>query len=354
MMMNLGLMRENPLLDAETMQSLDELGRATNRAASLTRQLLMFSRRSVMALKPLDLNEVIENLLKMLRRLIGEHVSLRFDATSRLPLVEADAGMLEQVLMNLVVNARDSMARGGTITIATTVRELSEKEATSHPEARPGRFVCLETTDTGSGMSAETMQRIFEPFFTTKAAGAGTGLGLATVHGIVAQHKGWVTVESTLDVGSTFRVYLPALAATSQMSSAGGGSAPIRRGHETILLVEDDATLRRFATLALRAFGYRVTAVPNGREALELWQSGQDHWDLVLTDMVMPEGVNGLELIEQLRIMRPGLKAIISSGYSTEISRPGVLAKANVVYLQKPYETHTLAEAVRTALDSSR
>ncbi len=353
MMMNLGLMRENPHLDGETVQSLDELGRATNRAASLTRQLLMFNRRSVMALKPLDLNEVIENLLKMLRRLIGEQVSLRLDATSRLPLVEADAGMLEQVLMNLVVNARDAMPRGGTITIATTVRELTERDATPHPESRPGRFVCLATSDTGSGMSAETMQRVFEPFFTTKAAGAGTGLGLATVHGIVAQHKGWVTVESTLGVGSTFKVYLPALAETAQTQARAGGTAPIRRGHETILLVEDDATLRRFATLALRAFGYRVTAVPNGREALELWQSGQDHWDLVLTDMVMPEGVNGLELVERLRAMKPGVKAIISSGYSTEISRPGVLAKANVVYLPKPYETHTLAEAVRSALDGS-
>ncbi|MBL9193233.1 MAG: PAS domain S-box protein [Opitutaceae bacterium] len=353
MMMNLGMLQENANLDPETLLSLDELGRATNRAASLTRQLLMFSRRSVMASKPLDLNEVVDNLLKMLRRLIGEQVSLRFDGLARLPLVEADAGMLEQVLMNLVVNARDAMPKGGTITIATSVRELREADRPAHPESRPGRFVCLSTIDTGIGMAAETKKRIFEPFFTTKEAGAGTGLGLATVHGIVAQHKGWVEVESALGRGTTFRIYLPALLEAPAAPRTPELTAPVQRGQETILLVEDDATLRRFATLALEAFGYRVLAASNGQEAVALWQAGGDRCDLVLTDMVMPEGMTGLELVERLREMKPGLRAIVSSGYSTEITRPGVLTKAGVVYLPKPYETRTLAEVVRSALDDS-
>jgi PAS domain S-box-containing protein len=354
MMMNLGMLQQRPGLEPEVREFLLDLGRETKRAASLTRQLLMYSRRSVLAIKPVDLNEVVENLLKMLRRLIDENVNLHFEATAGLPQVEADAGMLEQVVMNLVVNARDAMPRGGRILISTTAGEITETNHHSHPDARPGRFVCLATTDTSSGMSAETMGRLFEPFFTTKEAGRGTGLGLATLHGIVAQHRGWVEVESTVGMGSTFRVYLPAMAAPVPVPRTAGAAAPVQRGRETILLVEDDASLRQVATLALRSFGYGVTAAANGQEAVTLWQNGQGQFDLVLTDMVMPEGMTGLELVERLRQHRPALKAIISSGYSTEIIRPGVLTEAGVVYLPKPYETHVLAQIVRAVLDGNR
>jgi CheY-like chemotaxis protein len=269
-----------------------------------------------------------------------------------LPLVEADAGMIEQVLVNLVVNARDAMPQGGRLTITTAVEEVTEADRAARPEARPGRFVCISTSDTGVGMTPETLQRIFEPFFTTKEAGKGTGLGLATVHGIVAQHKGWVEVESAVGRGSTFKVFLPVAPRAAAPAPLEPGERPLRRGQETILLVEDDAVLRRVVTLALRSLGYRVHAAANGKEAMQLWQDCGAEVHLLLTDMVMPEGMTGLELVERLRELRPGLKAIIMSGYSAEFSRPGVLKNAGVGYLPKPYETTVLAEMLRRALDT--
>lgn len=186
----------NATLDKEVRHALDDLDNDARRAAALTRQLLMFSRRSVLAARPLDINEIVANMLKMLGRLIGEHVDLQFEGRTDLPSVEADAGMLEQVLMNLVVNARDAMPKGGRLTISTSLVDLTEANSQMNPDRREGRFVCLAVSDTGCGMDAETLKRIFEPFFTTKEDGKGTGLGLATVHGIAAQHKGWVEVES--------------------------------------------------------------------------------------------------------------------------------------------------------------
>ncbi|MBI5690618.1 MAG: PAS domain S-box protein [Verrucomicrobia bacterium] len=352
MMITHGLLQQNPTLNAEARQAVEELGREAQRAAGLTRQLLMFSRRSVLCVRSLDVNELVDNLLKMLRRLIGEQVALRFDAMTGLPPVEADAGMLEQVLVNLVVNARDAMPRGGRITLATGLEVFAETDLVGRPEARAGRFVRLLVADTGSGISAETMKRIFEPFFTTKEPGKGTGLGLATVHGIVAQHKGWVEVTSRVGEGAAFRVFLPAVDRPRETTSTPEAAVGLPRGTETILLVEDDPTLRHIATLALRSFGYQVHTAVNGREALAVWERVGVGVSLVLTDMVMPEGINGLELIEHLRRLKPGLKAILSSGYSTEIARPGVLAQAGVVYLPKPYEATVLAETVQRALQA--
>jgi len=350
-MMNLGLLQMNPKLDPETQQALKELDDQARRAAGLTQQLLMFSRRSVLAVKPLDLNEVVANLLKMLHRLIGEHIDLRFDGKSALPLVAADTGMLDQVLMNLVVNARDAMPRGGRITISTSLAHLEAAQAVSNPDRRTGRFVCLTVLDTGCGMDAATLKRIFEPFFTTKEAGKGTGLGLATVHGIVAQHKGWLEVESQPGQGSTFRVFLPALAQSAAQVPPSPPVGPAPRGSETILLVEDDGNLRLLTGRSLRALGYRVYEAENGQAAMVLWQTQGQGVDLVLTDMVMPEGVTGLELTERMQALKPGLKVIIASGYSTEIVQAGVPAKAGVVYLPKPYSTNFLADTVRKCLD---
>jgi len=348
--MQLGLLRLNPSLDMETRHALDDLDEQARRAANLTRQLLMFSRRSVLAVRPLDLNAVVANVLTLLTRLIGEHIDLRFDGKSALPPVQADAGMMEQVLMNLVVNARDAMPKGGRITIGTSLADVDAAAAGAGRDRRPGRFVCLLVSDTGIGMDAATLKRIFEPFFTTKEAGVGTGLGLATVHGIVAQHQGWVEVTSEPGRGSAFKVFLPASSASAE-APAVAPIEPVERGHETILLVEDEASVRGLVAKVLRARGYRVLEASGGQEAMALWQRHGGDVDLLLTDMVMPEGMTGVELTEQLRRLKPGLKAVISSGYSHEMVQSGAPTAAGVVYLPKPYEAPVLARLVRRCLD---
>jgi PAS domain S-box-containing protein len=352
-MMHIGLLQANPEFNDDTRRALKELETEAQRAASLTRQLLMFSRRSVLSRKHLDLNEVVANLIRMLRRLIGEHIDLRFDARSALPPVDADAGMLEQVIMNLVVNARDAMPKGGRITLATAVTDLTEADTLGQAARRPGRFVCLSVDDTGTGMDSETVARVFEPFFTTKEAGQGTGLGLATVHGIVAQHQGWVEVESWPGVGSTFRVLLPAAdhAAVEAEAALRLDAAPIERGRETILLVEDEAGLRRTLARSLTELGYHIIEAGNGQEAMALWKRHGRDVDLLFTDVVMPEGMTGLELAERLRAMRPGLKSVISSGYSAEAVQGGRLAAPDLVYLPKPYEIRQLAKVIRDTLN---
>ena len=353
-MMHLGLLHLNTNLDEETRHALKELDSQARRAAELTRQLLMFSRRSVLAVKPLDLNEVVANLLKMLQRLIGEQIDVRFDGKSALPSVEADEGMLEQVLMNLVVNARDAMPKGGKLTISTTLADVDIAHAAANPNRRAGRFVCLSVSDTGCGMDSAMLKRIFEPFFTTKQAGKGTGLGLATVHGIVAQHKGWVEVDSGVNVGSTFRVYLPAAAQARVEAAPALPVKPVRRGRETVLLVEDDLPVRQVVGRSLRALGYQVHEAANGQEAMTLWQTHGPQVDLLFTDMVMPEGMTGLELAEQLQALKPGLKVIISSGYSDEMVEAGVPTKTGMVYLPKPYATGVLANVIRDCLDPKK
>lgn len=351
MMMHLGLLQMNTNLDEEMSTGLAELDAQARRAASLTRQLLMFSRRSVLTVKTLNLNEVVSELLKMLTRLIGEHIELRFEACADLPSLAADAGMLEQALMNLVVNARDAMPKGGRVTISTSVSKFEEHHREGNRDRRPGDFLCLSVADTGSGMDTETMKRIFEPFFTTKDVGKGTGLGLATVHGIAAQHKGWVEVESEQGRGSVFRVFLPALPATQKLESEQPKAEAVRGGRETILLAEDDEQVRRLISQSLRALGYRVLEARTGQEAVSLWQTHNAKVDLLLTDMVMPEGMTGLELAEKLQAAKPDLRIIISSGYSAEIVQAGVPTKAGVKYLPKPYETKVLAKMVRESLD---
>lgn len=350
-MMHLGLLQTSPELSDATRHSLSELEAEARRAAGLTRQLLMFSRRSVLDKRTLQVNDVVTNLLKMLRRLIGEHVDLRFEARAGLPPVEADAGMLEQVLMNLVVNARDSMPRGGRITIATAVETMDEQRAADHPDRRIGTFVRMSVIDTGCGMDAATLTRIFEPFFTTKGPGHGTGLGLATAHGIVAQHRGWIDVSSRVGAGTTFDVYLPALTGVSLDTEPQAERPLPARGRETILVVEDEGGVRRMIALTLASQGYRVLEAANGREALRVWQDRGAEVDLLFTDMVMPEGISGLELSERLRALKPGLRIIISSGYSAEVVQAGIPNRPGLLYLPKPYDARTLATTVRAFLD---
>lgn len=350
-MLQLGFLETKPGLDGEATQAIQSLATDARRAAALTRQLLMLSRRSVLEVRLLDVNDVLRNLLTMLGRLIGEHIQIHFHAASgSLPVVKADAGMLEQVVMNLVVNARDAMPRGGTITIATSIAQIGAADAAPNPDRKQGCHVCVSVTDTGAGMTPETLSRIFEPFFTTKEPGKGTGLGLATVHGIVAQHGGWVEVESEPGQGSTFRFYLPADSSGGTPASTPSAPAPLQRGREAILLVEDYAIVRTVVAGVLRGLGYHVVEAENGRQAMERWQEHDGAFDLLFTDMVMPEGLSGLELAERLRARKPSLKVIIASGHSAEIVRSGGVLQDGIRYLPKPCEISVLAEAVRSIL----
>jgi CheY-like chemotaxis protein len=286
----------------------------------------------------------------MLGRLIGEHIIVKFTRREGLPAVEGDAGMLEQVLMNLAVNARDAMPDGGELGISIGVICADADGFKAKDSEARGQFLCLTVTDKGSGMDKATLDRIFEPFFTTKEPGKGTGLGLATVHGIVAQHKGWVEVESDVGKGTTFKVFLPA---SRQIIS---NEPPARKlealkGHETVLVVEDEVGVRRLVTQSLRLLGYAVFEAENGRSAMAMWRERHGEFDLLFSDMVMPGGMTGLDLAQTLRQEKPGLKVIISSGYSAEIGGQSKLEADGIAYLQKPYRVELLSRAVRDCLN---
>jgi PAS domain S-box-containing protein len=321
------------------------------RAASLTRQLLLFSRRQVMQPRDLDLNEVVTSLAKMLQRIIGEDVHLHLSLHPVPLLTHADPGMLDQVAMNLAVNARDAMPKGGRLMIGTSERVMDAERARQHPEAAPGRYVCLTVEDTGCGISPEVLPKIFEPFFTTKEPGKGTGLGLATVFGIVKQHRGWLTVESQPDQGATFRVYLPALATAATATVAEATPKP-RGGTEIILLVEDDAAVRTAMAAVLRRQGYRILEAASGPEALTSWNENPDTVALLLTDLVMPGGLSGRDLAHKLRAEKSGLKVLFTSGYSAEIAGQQLKLGAGENFIQKPCHPADLLRAIRDTLDA--
>ncbi len=339
-------------LPAEYSASLEKISSAADRAANLTRQLLTFSRRQVMQPEVLDLNEVIRNVARMLERTLGANIGIRLDPGSDLPAIRADAGMLEQTLMNLAVNARDAMPKGGELFIRSTATEITQARAQQNPEARVGRFVCLTVADTGAGMDAQVLGRIFEPFFTTKEVGKGTGLGLATVYGIVKLHRGWIEVSSEVNKGSAFNVFLPATPKPAHTPSAKPKEMEIRGGNEGLLLVEDEAELRALARQVLEYYGYRVFEAGTGAEALKLWPRHAQEIDLLLTDMVMPEGLSGWELAGKLRAERPDLKVICASGYSVDLLNKQMEAPVGYRFLQKPFKPQMLAMTVRECLDA--
>jgi two-component system, cell cycle sensor histidine kinase and response regulator CckA len=350
-----GMMLSKPALPPELLDCANAIYFAAERAAGLTRQLLMFSRRNVMQPKPLDLRAVVGNLSKMLKRVLGELVILEFNPPAELPLVQADTGMIEQIILNLVVNARDAMPKGGTLTIGTNPVDLNDAYVQIHPEARPGVFVCLRVSDTGCGMDAITITRIFEPFFTTKEVGKGTGLGLATVYGIVKQHDGWIEVASEVGKGTTFSVFFPASSAPVKAPSPESPvAAAVQGGQETILVVEDELVLRDMAHLILQDCGYHVLEAGSGAEALKVWEQHRNSIDLVLTDVVMPGGMSGKELAVKLKGIHPRLKIIFTSGYNVEDSNTDFFRRGGATFLQKPYTRIDLAKAVRTALDQKR
>ena len=350
-LLHLQLLQERPGLDPEIRAQLKELEESTQRAGSLTRQLLLFSRRQVMQTKRIDLNPLLAELAKMLRRLLGEAVALDFKPSPVPAWVEADPGMIEQVVMNLCVNARDAMAGGGSLSVALGTVEVAPAEIGRHPESRAGRFVRLTVADDGCGMDEATLERVFEPFFTTKEQGKGTGLGLSTVYGIARQHQGWVEVQSTPGRGSTFSVFLPASAPATPRASI-PLAAPPRRGTETILLVEDDDQLRGLISFVLRNKGYRVVEAVDGVDAARKWEAGGGA-SLLFSDMIMPGGVTGIDLAERFRHLKPGLPVIISSGYSADLLKRGEFSPRGMHFLSKPYDMETLAAVVRNCLDAT-
>ena len=329
----------------------DEIAAAAQRAAALTRQLLMFSRKETMRQRDLDLNQSINDMTKMLRRTLGADIQVQFKFAMQPMLVHADAGMMDQVLMNLAVNARDAMSKGGKLIIETSAVEMDKVTITQSPHVRVGSFICLSVSDTGCGIPPENLQRIFEPFFTTKDVGKGTGLGLATVFGIVQQHQGWINVYSEVGRGTTFRIYLPRLTAVAGQKTEQPAAITLRGGNETILLVEDDSFLRASIQNALLQLGYRVFEAATGTEALEIWQQHHEEIRLLLTDMVMPGGITGMDLGEQLLKDNPGLKVIYTSGYSAEIAVRDFSLKEGVNFLTKPFQAEKLAQVVRAQLD---
>ncbi len=343
------------LLDLEPSGSLrDELqhvDQIVDRAAQLTRQLLAFGRKQVLEPRSVDLNALVEDTTRMLRRLIGEDIELVVRPTTDPTTVQADPGQIEQVLMNLCVNARDAMPEGGELAILTERVLIDDEFCRTHPWARVGDYVRLTVSDVGAGMDAATLARIFEPFFTTKELGRGTGLGLAVVYGIVKQHGGLIHVYSEVGRGTAFRIYLPFHTAEPEALAA-AGAAELVGGTETILLAEDDDVLRATATRLLERLGYHVIAVANGREAIEVLTHRGDVVHLAILDVVMP-GAGGIAVLEHVHALHPKVRYLFTTGYSPGTSHMAPLQHLPARVLPKPYGFHALAQAVRRALETT-
>ncbi|MEP6671794.1 MAG: ATP-binding protein, partial [Chthoniobacter sp.] len=336
--------------DEDSIDSLQQIALASERAADLTRQLLAFSRRQVMRPRVLSLNTLIRDLTTMLRRLIGEQLELSCEMAENLPPIWADQTGLEQVIMNLTLNARDAMPRGGRITITTSPVSVTIADTEKNPEARAGDFTLLSVSDTGTGMDAATRSRIFEPFFTTKETHKGTGMGLATVYGITKQHEGWIEVATEVGKGSQFRVFFPVTDRAAEPLPVDTHSATPANSESTILIVEDDEAVRSLVREVLDHSGYRVFEAEHGEAALEIWKEHSQEIDLLLTDMVMPGSVNGLELSLRLLADQPDLKVIYTSGYSAELFGSDVRLEDGRNYLPKPYLSAKLTTILHRAL----
>ncbi len=348
---NIQLVLESTPSESLDYPMLTEIEKAATRATALTRQLLTFSRRQPIERRTIDLNATINELSQMLRRLIGEHVDIAIRLADQLSSIFADPAQIQQVLMNLAVNARDAMPGGGRLLIATREVELDEQACRNQPWARPGRYAQLIVGDTGTGMDAELQQRIFEPFFTTKERGKGTGLGLSVVYGIIKQHEGFVQVDSAPQRGTTFTIFLP-VPAIALGVVVPDLSPLVRGGKETILVAEDEASLRYLASTVLERLGYTVILAEDGLEAVNLFRANQSRIDLVILDLVMPR-FSGRDALELMRAMRPDLRALFVTGYDDAAAHvPGVDALiSGTNLLQKPYRVDMLGLRVRELLD---
>jgi PAS domain S-box-containing protein len=347
-----GLLKTEQSLSPAQLEYAGDIEQAAQRGANLSRQLQLFSRKQALQLRDLDLNDVISNIAKMLQRILTEDIRLKQQLSAQSLLIHADAGMMDQILLNLVVNARDAMPHGGQLIIEISAVEFDDVTAAQTSLGRPGSFVCLYVSDSGCGIPPENLPKIFEPFFTTKELGKGTGLGLATVFSIVQQHQGWINVYSEAGQGTTFRIYLPRLTRPVDKKAAWASLASIRNGHETVLLAEDDVSTRAAVRSVLTRFGYRVLEAATGVEALAVWQQQRGEIQLLLTDMVMPGGMNGKELAHRLLQENPKLKVIYASGYNADIASKGLVLQEGVNFLTKPFEAHKLAQTVRHCLDA--
>jgi two-component system, cell cycle sensor histidine kinase and response regulator CckA len=335
----------------QVVRYLQNIKTAADRAAALVKQLLTFSRQQVVYPRILDLNVVVKNMEDMLRKLVGEDVSIIIKATMPLGSIKADVGQIEQVVMNLVVNARDAMAEGGQITLETRNVDLDEGYQREHEPVQPGQYVMLSVYDTGCGMDERTKARIFEPFYTTKEPGVGTGLGLATVYGIVKQSNGYIWVYSEPGTGTTFKLYFPRINQTPEQIIKPSQDSEIRGGSETILLVEDDEAVRELLVITLRNAGYTVFEVGDAEAALELAANQSVRIDLLVSDIVMPS-ISGSRLITLLRLSRPDLKVILMSGYAAETLARQVPVPHDVTFMEKPFTRNSLLMVIRRILDS--
>jgi signal transduction histidine kinase/ActR/RegA family two-component response regulator len=327
---------------------IDEIKNAGDRASGLTRQLLAFSRKQVLEPQVLDLNQTVKNMAKMLRVLIGEDIELIANLSEEIGRVKADPAQLEQVIMNLAVNARDAMPKGGKLILETSNANLDLQYAAAHTEVAPGSYVLIAVTDNGCGMDKETLKHIFEPFFTTKEAGKGTGLGLATVYGIVKQSRGHISVYSEPGIGTTFKVYLPSLDKSVPVART-TTSEVAQRGQGTILLVEDETPLRALAAESLKKLGYTVLQASNGQQAFELADLHQGPIDLLLTDIVMPR-LGGPELAQKLKEKRSNLAVIFMSGYTETAALENAQIGSEAILLNKPFSTEVLANRIAEML----
>jgi two-component system, cell cycle sensor histidine kinase and response regulator CckA len=327
----------------------EEIAKAANRAATLTRQLLAFSRKQVIQPVILNLNAIVADMEKMLRRLIGEHIEITIAPGSNLAPVKADPGQIEQILMNLAVNARDAMPQGGSLLIRTVNAHLDETYARQYAYVKPGAYVTLRFSDTGHGMDKSTQARIFEPFFTTKEAGKGTGLGLSTVYGIVKQNNGYIQVYSEVGKGTTFTIYLPQAAGAAESLKPTRGETTLPRGSATVMLVEDEEALRTLARNCLETYGYTVIEVADSRIAMTLAEQHSGPIQLLLTDVIMP-GLNGKDLAAHLTRRRPEMKVLYMSGYANDLIAQFDVLDPDTLLLEKPFTLQGLLTKVQQAL----
>ena len=338
--------------DEQLAREAHEIEHAADKAAALTQQLLAFSRRQVLQPRILSLNEVVASTDRMLRRLIGEHIELITTLTADAGTVKVDPTQLEQVIVNLVVNARDAMPNGGKLVLATRNVEVDDDYARARLGFRPGSYVMLEVADTGDGMDAETQRHIFEPFFTTKEVGRGTGLGLSTVYGIVKQSGGYITVESAPGQGATFRIYMPRVQPPAALLEPGKEPPPRGAGSETLLLVEDEELVRQLSRRILESNGYKVLEAENAEVAIKLFEERASDVRMVVTDVVMP-GMSGPEMVQRLRRLVPDVRVLFISGYADKIAREGSL-EVGAAFLEKPFSPASLTRAVRDVLEGKR
>jgi signal transduction histidine kinase len=347
---NASLLQDQFSQDPACAESLNDITIAAERAARLVRQLLAFSRKQVLKPEALDLGQVVNHLEEMLKRLLGDHITFEVKAAPDLPPVQADLGMMEQVILNLSVNARDAMPKGGKLTVSMDTIAITSEDVQKNSEIRPGQYVRLSVADTGCGIAPELLPRIFDPFFTTKEIGKGTGLGLATVYGIVKQHNGWVEVQSVANQGTTFRIFLPACTEDSRSEDPSrAATMTAGKGTECVLVVEDEDHVRTLTVTALRKNGYRVLEAASGKDALEVFRDHSSEIDLLFTDVMMPGNLLGDELATRLRVTKPSLAVLYTSGYTPEVAQPEFRGNGN--FLIKPFTPAQMLSTVRRCLD---